>query len=118
MRHSNTDARRISLIVAVCAMLVSGAWAAAPSASSNRELTIANVGVEGQQVRVTVVNSGTATHTVSLSIRVTLEDGTVTAAAATAVVFGKQKAFVVLPMPSSIKDALIAGMIVDDPSPF
>jgi len=118
MKPTNTDARRVLILVALCALLVTGAWGAAPTGSSQGNVTVAAVDVHGQQVQVTVVNSGVATATATISIRVIMEDGSQTSASSTVSVFGRQKAFVGFSLRSTVKDVLDAGMIVDDPGPF
>ena len=118
MKPTHTDARRVLLLVAMCALLVTGAWGATPTGSSEKDVTITAVDVRGQQVQVTVVNSGVATTTATISIRVILEDGRQTSATSTVTVFGRQKALIGFSLPSSVTDVLVAGMIVDDPSPF
>jgi len=119
MKPSITDALRIGLIVAACAMLVTGVQGAGPNADLNaRDVWVSSVNVQDQQVLVTVTNSGLATHRATVTIQVRHADGSQTAAANTVTLFGRQKAFVVFAMRAPVVGTPVVGMIVDDPCPF
>ena len=119
MKPSITDALRIGLIVAACAMLATGVQGADPSTGlSGRDVRIASVKVQDQQVLVTIANTTTAPARVRVTMQVRHIDGTQTATANTVTVFGRQKAFVVFSLRAPITGTPIVGMIVDDPSPF
>lgn len=119
MKPSITDTLRIGLIVAACAMLVTGVQGADPSTGlAGRDLWISSVDVQDQQVLVTVANSGVATYKASVTIQVRHADGSQTAAASTVTLFGRQKAFVVFSLRAPVVGTPVVGMIVDDPVPF
>ena len=119
MKPSITDALRIGLIVAACAMLVTGVQGAGPNTGLNaRDVWVSSVNVQDQQVLVTVTNSGLSTHKATVTIQVRHADGSQTAAANTVTLFGRQKAFVVFALRAPVVGTPVVGMIVDDPCPF
>ena len=119
MKTSTTDALRIVLSVAACAMLATGVQGADMSIGlDGRDVRISSVDTQDQQVLVTIANSGVSTYRVTVTIQVRHADGSQTAAVNTVTLFGRQKAFVFVPLREPAVGTPVVGMIVDDPSPF
>ena len=119
MKSSITDTLRIGLLVAACAMLVTGVQGADTGTDmGGRDVWISSVSVQDQQVLVTITNSGLSTHRATVTIQVRHADGSQTASANTVTLFGRQKAFVVFSLRAPVTGTPVVGMIVDDPSPF
>ena len=119
MKPSITDALRIGLIVAACAMLVTGVQGATQTTGlSERDLRITSVDVQDQQVYVTVSNSGWAPRRVTVTLQVRHTDGSESSCSSTVTVFGRQKAFIGFALRAPVIGVPVVGMIIDDPSPF
>jgi hypothetical protein len=120
MKPSVTYARRAGLAFVAFTALVAGALFVTPAGTTDADLKVESVAVQGQNVKVTVVNHGVATQTATIVVRVTLADGTAAGATSTVTVFGRQKAFVVfsMSMPVTLNDVTVVGSIIDDPTPF
>lgn len=98
--------------------LITGAWSVAPAAPAHRDLAVEAIDVHGQTVRLTLVHRGLGVRTVTVAVRAKLVGGTEATLTSTATVFGSQKAFVHFTLPEEVREVIVAGMIVDDPSPF
>jgi hypothetical protein len=120
MKPSVFHVRWAILALIACAALAANQEQATLAGPGNPDLAIAAVAIAGQNVHVTVVNTGLAPHSATLTVRARLTGGSDARATAVVTVFGGQKAFVHFALPASVLQVqdVVVGSIIDDPAPF
>jgi hypothetical protein len=119
MKPSIIGALRIGLIVAACALLVTGVWGAPPTTGSNQtDSGISSVSAEDPQVSVTTAGPDLTARDATVTTGLKENGGSGTTIVPVSSLFGRQKIFVVPLLMVPVTGTSDVGMIVDDPSPF